>query len=329
MNVGELLPLPELRAHRATIEDELRRSVVGEDPFLTEVASHLLTAGGQRWRPMLCVASGLAAGGDVTHDLVRGACSVELVHLGSLYHDDVIDEAPTRRTVQSVNARWGNLTAIVAGDFLLARASEIAASLGTEVAGLLAATIGRLCEGEVRELQTVFQTGRSEESYFASIAGKTGSLLASSCRIGALVAGLERAHVDALTLFGEAFGVVFQIVDDIKDLVLTEAELGKPAGHDLLEGVYTLPVLRAMALADGDELRALLGRPIERPEAEKARHIVRASGGVDSAVQTARDWADRATAALTPLGSNDAVDALGRLGHSLLDQLPASSDLGG
>jgi heptaprenyl diphosphate synthase len=328
VNVGELLPLPELQDHRAAIEAELRRSVVGEDPFLTEVASHLLAAGGQRWRPLLCVASGLAGGGDVSHDLVRGACSVELVHLGSLYHDDVIDEAPTRRTVQSVNARWGNLTAIVAGDFLLARASEIAASLGTEVAGLLAATIGRLCEGEVRELQTVFHTTRSEEAYFASIGGKTGSLLASSCRIGALVAGLERGRVEALTRFGEAFGVVFQIVDDVKDLVLTEAELGKPAGHDLVEGVYTLPVLRALALPDGDELRSLLGRPVERPEVEKARQIVLSSGGVESALQTAREWADRAADALDPLSSNEAAGALARLGHGLLDQLPAPSVLG-
>jgi len=323
VHVGELLSLPELADHRATIEAELRRSVTGEDPFLTEVASHLINAGGQRWRPLLCVASGMAAGGDATDEVVRGACAVELVHLGSLYHDDVIDEAPTRRTVESVNARWGNLMAIVAGDFLLARASEIAASLGTEVAGLLAATIGRLCEGEVRELRTAYQTSRSEEAYFASVAGKTSSLLAASCRIGGLVAGLDRAAVDALTRFGEAFGVVFQIVDDIKDLVLTEAELGKPAGHDLLEGVYTLPVLRALGMGEGEELRALLGRPIDRPEADKARSLVVSSGGVESAVLTAREWADRASDALVPLPPSDAVTCLARLGHGVLDRLPA------
>ena len=307
--------------HRAAIEEELRRSVLGEDPFLTEVASHLLAAGGQRWRPLLCVTSAVAGGGEVMFPVVRGACAVELVHLGSLYHDDVIDEAPTRRTVQSVNARWGNLTAIVAGDFLLARASEIAASLGTEVAGLLAATIGRLCEGEIRELRTAFQTSRSEEAYLASVAGKTASLLAASCRIGGLAAGLERPVIEALTRFGEAFGVVFQIVDDIKDLVLSEAELGKPVGHDLVEGVYTLPVIRAMALADGDELAALLGRPIDAPAVEKARHIVIATGGIDSAARTARDWADRAAAALAPLGANDAATALARLGYGLIDRV--------
>jgi len=319
--VNALLRLPSLDEHRAAIEDELRRAVLGEDPFLTEVASHLLAAGGQRWRPLLCVTSALAGGGEVTFPVIRGACSVELVHLGSLYHDDVIDEAPTRRTVQSVNARWGNLTAIVAGDFLLARASEIAASLGTDVAGLLAATIGRLCEGEIRELRTAFQTTRSEEAYLASVAGKTASLLSASSRIGGLVAGLGSPVVEALTRFGDAFGVVFQIVDDIKDLLLSEEELGKPAGRDLVEGVYTLPVIRAMGLDDGDELAALLGRPIDAPAVEKARDIVVASGGIESAVRTAREWADRAAGYLAPLGGNEAAVALARLGHGLIDQL--------
>ena len=319
--MNALLRLPSLDEHRAAIEDELRRAVLGEDPFLTEVASHLLAAGGQRWRPLLCVTSALAGGGEVTFPVIRGACSVELVHLGSLYHDDVIDEAPTRRTVQSVNARWGNLTAIVAGDFLLARASEIAASLGTDVAGLLAATIGRLCEGEIRELRTAFQTTRSEEAYLASVAGKTASLLSASSRIGGLVAGLGSPVVEALTRFGDAFGVVFQIVDDIKDLLLSEEELGKPAGRDLVEGVYTLPVIRAMGLDDGDELAALLGRPIDAPAVEKARDIVVASGGIESAVRTAREWADRAAGYLAPLGGNEAAVALARLGHGLIDQL--------
>jgi heptaprenyl diphosphate synthase len=325
VNAGDLLSLPALDAHRDASEDELRRSVTGEDRFLTEVASHLINAGGHRWRPVLCLASALAGGGSVTDDVLRGACSVELVHLGSLYHDDVIDEAPTRRRVESVNARWGNLFAIVAGDFLLARASEIAASLGTEVARLLAATIGRLCEGEVQELRAKFDVTRTEQSYLESIDGKTASLLAAACRIGALVAGLDRQAVEALTAFGSAFGTVFQIVDDIKDMVLSEEELGKPAGHDLIEGVYTLPVLRALADRNtGDELRPLLGRPVDAPEAEKARTIVIESGGVESAVLTAREWADQARAARAAGGlSGDGAAALGGLGHALLDTLPA------
>ena len=146
-NVAELLSLPRLEDDLASLEEALRRSVETSDPFLTDVAQHLIGAGGKRLRPALTLASAAAGGVDTTPDVIQGGVSVELVHLGSLYHDDVMDEATSRRGVDSVNARWGNLVAILAGDFLLALASEIAASLGTEVAGLLATTIGRLCEG--------------------------------------------------------------------------------------------------------------------------------------------------------------------------------------
>jgi heptaprenyl diphosphate synthase len=333
VNVGQLLHLPRLEEDLARVDAGLRRSVLSEDPFLTEVASHLIKAGGKRLRPALAVAAASAGGGPVpvSVEVIEGACAVELVHLGSLYHDDVIDEAATRRGVPTVNAKWDNLVAIVSGDYLLAKASELAAGLGTEVAGLLAATIGRLCEGQVLELQHAFQATRPEEAYFASIAGKTASLLASSCRIGALCADLPRPAVDSLTRFGEAFGMVFQIVDDIHDLVLSDEELGKPAGNDLVEGVYTLPVLRALAAPGaGEELRGLLGSRLARPEADKARAIVRASGGVEAAIAVGRGYADQAAAALAGVngfgGDSSAAievtEGLATLGHRLLDAIP-------
>src|SRR5262249_48183298 len=229
----------------------------------------------------------------------RGGVAVELVHLGSLYHDDVIDEAVTRRTVESVNARWGNLTAILAGDFLLAKASEIAASLGAEVAGLLAATIGRLCEGEVGELRSAFDVSRTEAAYLQSIKGKTAALFATACRIGALVGRLPRDAVDALTAYGEAYGMAFQIVDDVLDVVASEAELGKPAGHDLVEGVYTLPVL--LALDAPGSLRERLGRPLDDHQLVEALSLVRADGAVDAALESARGYARRAEQSLAAL----------------------------
>src|SRR3989441_7585296 len=205
-NAGRLLSLPRLDDDLARLEATLRRAVSSEDPFLAEVATHLIAAGGKRLRPTLTIASAATARGTAAaqayqsdQDVLDGGVAVELVHLGSLYHDDVIDEATTRRGVQTVNARWGNLTAILAGDFLLAKASEIAASLGTEVAGLLAATIGRLCEGEVGELRSAYDVDRTEAAYFSAIEGKTASLFVSACRIGAIVGGLPRDHIDALT----------------------------------------------------------------------------------------------------------------------------------
>src|SRR3954451_5017851 len=302
MNIPELLQLPELELDLGRVESALRASVTSEDDFLGEVASHLISAGGKRLRPMLAVAAAHAGGADVSDDVVQGSVSVELVHLGSLYHDDVMDEADSRRGVPSVNARWGNLIAIVAGDFLLARASEIAAGLGTEVAALLATTIGPLCEGQVSEVRSTFDPTRSEESYFAAIGGKTAALTASACRIGALTAGLERDAVERLTRFGQAFGMAFQIRDDLLDLVGTEEALGKPAGHDLEEGVYTLPVIRTLADSQcGPELRGLIGGPIDQPARDKALAIVRASGSMSSSLDAARRYADDAAAAVVGL----------------------------
>src|SRR3982751_3470797 len=173
-----LLSLEGMSDELVRVEDALRASVVADDPYLTEIASHLITAGGKRQRPAFAIAAGACKTGrlPVPQEVILGGVSVELVQVGSLYHDDVMDEAETRRGVESVNARFGNLRAILSGDYLLAKASEIAASLGTEVAGLLAATIGRLCEGQVRELQAVWDVDRDEPGYLASIAGKTASL---------------------------------------------------------------------------------------------------------------------------------------------------------
>lgn len=317
VNIATLLGVPGIEADLARLETTLRGSVESGDPFLAEVAGHLIGAGGKRLRPALAVAAAASAGAAVTDDVLQGGVSVELVHIGSLYHDDVMDEALTRRGVESVNARWGNLVAILAGDFLLARASEIAAGLGVEVAALLARTIGRLCEGQVGELKTAFSAARTEDEYLASIGGKTASLTAAACRIGALTAGLDRARVDSLTDFGEAVGMVFQIRDDVLDVVGTDEQLGKPAGQDLVEGTYSLPVIRALRdPVAGPELRSLLGSPLNEAERDKARDIVRGTTGVDEALAVGRRYADAAAATVKGFAGD-----LAGVGHRLLDDL--------
>jgi heptaprenyl diphosphate synthase len=322
VNIPALLDLPSLADDLTRLEEALRASVTSSDPFLGEVAGHLIGAGGKRLRPALTLAAAATGGGGTTDAVLQGGVSVELVHLGSLYHDDVMDEAASRRGVESVNARWGNLVAILAGDFLLARASEIAAALGPEVAGLLAHTIGRLCEGQVSELQCAYSVDRSEDAYHRSIEGKTAALLSTACRIGGLTAQLDRPAVEALTAYGRALGMVFQIRDDVLDVVGTEEELGKPAGNDLVEGVYTLPVLRALHDPDaGPELRPLLGKRLDEPERDKARAIVRASDGVPQSLAVARGYAEEAVTALAPLGESPVAAGLARLPHHLLDDL--------
>ena len=323
VNVLDALDLPWLPDALARTEVRLRESVAAEDPYLTEIAGHLIGAGGKRLRPVLTMVAAAAGGCAVNEDVITGGISVELVHIGSLYHDDVMDEADTRRGVPSVNARWGNLVAILSGDFLLSRASELAASLGTEVAGLLANTIGRLCEGPVGELKTAFSGDRSIAAYEASINGKTASLLATAARIGGIVAELPRNQIDALTTYGDNYGMAFQLIDDVLDLVATDEELGKPAGNDLVEGVYTLPVLRALADADiGPELAPLLGSGIDTGTRDKAREMVRSSDGINYTIERARDYVARGVDAMGALPATPARDAMTRLGDVLLDSLP-------
>jgi heptaprenyl diphosphate synthase len=329
LNVLDELRLPGLDDALVRVEAALAVATTAADSHLNGATGHLVAAGGKRLRPALVVAAASVCGAGASDAVVQGGVAVELVHLGSLYHDDVMDEAEHRRGVPSVNARWGNLVAILAGDFLLARASEIAASLGTEVAGLLARTIGQLCEGEVGQLRFAFDVGRTEEAYLASIAGKTASLMATAARVGGIVSGAPGPWVEALTGYGEALGMAFQIWDDIRDLVCSEEGLGKPAGHDMVEGTYTLPVIRAMAIRGvGDDLRTLLGGPLDAPARDKARELILSTDALRDAASEARSWSARADAALDVLrdagGPLEQLAVLGGVGDRLLDELDLS-----
>ena len=308
-----LLALQSMDGDRERVEAALLAAVRTRDAYLTELASHLIVAGGKRLRPVMTIAAAQVGGkAKVSDDVIQGAIACELVHLGSLYHDDVMDESTMRRGVDTVNAKWGNLQAIVAGDFLLARASGIAASLGNEIAGLLARTIAQLCEGQIEELQHTYSVARTVPSYLVSIEGKTASLFATSARIGALVAGHDADVVDALTNYGTAFGMVFQIVDDILDVIATDAELGKRAGHDMEEGVYTLPVLLTLAQqsSDTDELRSFLGKPLSQSERERALAIVRTHSGIQSAIESAKNYVHMAEAECNLMPQGVVADAM-------------------
>jgi heptaprenyl diphosphate synthase len=309
------------------VEQELLRVVASDGDFLTEIASHLILAGGKRVRPGFSIAASSVldpVGAAANIDVVRGGCAVELVHIGSLYHDDVMDDATTRRSVKSVNAQWGNLRAILAGDYLLGRSSELAADLGTEVAGILATTITELCEGQILELETAYKPDRTIDTYERSITGKTASLLATACRIGAIVGELPRPVVEAMTEFGKAYGMAFQVVDDILDIIASDEQLGKPAGNDLIEGIYTLPVIHALSDPTiGDELRSLLTPTITISERDRARELVRGSDGVRVALDQAQAWADKAGATLTDLPDTPGARALRAAADHLIERAAA------
>jgi len=322
-----LFSLSSMDADRERVEAAMQAAVITTDPHLTELASHLLVAGGKRLRPVMTLAAARVGGAEAGDAAVQGGVACELVHLGSLYHDDVMDDSPLRRGVETVNAKWGNLQAILAGDFLLARASEIAASLGTEVAALLARTIGWLCEGQIEELRHTYDPGRDEESYLRSIQGKTAALYGTAARIGGIVAGCERHVIEALTELGANYGMVFQIVDDILDLTATEEQLGKPAGHDLVEGVYTLPVIRTLAsgLPAATALAAMLGNPLGDDERMATLDIVRRNEGIEGAVSTARRYVEAAERAGADLPASESTDALRESARALVDSVSATA----
>ena len=245
-----------LRARMAEVEAELEDAIQSEARFVTEAARHLMHAGGKRFRPLLVLLA--AEAGDPTADgVVTSACVVELTHLASLYHDDVMDEAVLRRGAESANARWDNLVAILTGDFLFSKSSELTARLGADAVRIQAETFTRLVEGQILETLGPTEGQDPLEHYLRVVAGKTGSLIATSARYGARFAGAPLEVEDALTAYGEKIGSAFQLSDDILDIASESDESGKTPGTDLREGVPTLPVLLARRSTDPADARLL------------------------------------------------------------------------
>ena len=260
-----------------SVEDRLEREVRSEADFVTQACRHLLHAGGKRFRPLLVLIAAHTGRG-VNEDVLTAACVVELTHLASLYHDDVMDEASLRRGASSANALWDNHVAILAGDWLFARSSLLTSRLGPEAVGIQAETFTRLVEGQILETRAVLPTDDALEHYLRVVAGKTGSLIATSARYGAMFGGAAPEVVAALTGYGERVGVAFQLADDILDLGSDSEVSGKTPGTDLREGVPTLPTLMALRSSEPRDarLRDLLSRALtDDGEHAEALHLMR------------------------------------------------------
>ena len=243
-----------LRSRMVEVEEALLGHVESEAPFVTKAARHLMEAGGKRFRPLLCFLAA-ESGAGATDRVLTAACVVELTHLASLYHDDVMDEAALRRGAESANARWDNHVAILTGDFLFAKSSELTAALGPDAVLIQAQTFSRLVEGQILETLGPGVEDDALEHYLRVVAGKTGSLIATSARYGAMFGGATDEVVAALTEYGEKVGVAFQLSDDILDIASESEESGKTPGTDLREGVPTLPVLLALRSTDPADAR--------------------------------------------------------------------------
>jgi heptaprenyl diphosphate synthase len=296
----------------AAVEARLREVVTSGHPMLDQAGRHLVEAGGKRLRPMLTLlASHLGESG--SRAVVDAAVVVELTHLATLYHDDVMDEASVRRGAPSANTRWTNTVAILTGDYLFARASDLTASLGTEVTHIQARTFARLVEGQISE--TAGPAGDTDPvaHHLRVLADKTGSLISTSARLGAMLAGAPAHDVEAVARFGELYGMAFQLSDDLIDIASEAAETGKTPGTDLREGIRTLPVLLVLAGDDPESgrLRDLLRGDLSDDAAlAEALGLLRAHPAMAEARERLTSYADEARTAVAELPPGSARDAL-------------------
>ena len=291
------------------VEARLAEAVKSSYPFVTETSAHLVEAGGKRFRPLMTL---LCAGfGDADRDQVFSAATVvELTHLATLYHDDVMDEAPLRRGRASANTRWDNSVAILTGDFLFSRASDILADLGPEAVRIQARTFERLVTGQIRETVGPADGEDAVDHHLQVLADKTGSLIATSAQFGAMFAGCDEVVIDTVTRYGERIGVAFQLADDIVDLTSDSADSGKTPGTDLKEGVPTLAALIVLREGRPGRLQELLSRPLSDDEVVEALGLLRSHDALEQARAVARQWADDARACLEPLPEGPARQAL-------------------
>jgi heptaprenyl diphosphate synthase len=327
-SIGISFDQPELEtAVRSTLEHVeglLHTSVASADPLLATAARHLLDAGGKRFRPLL-VALAAQFGDAADPNVARAGVVVELTHLATLYHDDVMDEAPVRRGAQSANSRWGNSIAILTGDYLFAQAADVAASLGPEAVHIQARTFARLVHGQIAETVGP-RDGDPVAHHLKVIADKTGSLIGTAARFGAIFSGAGRPAVEALAGYGETIGVAFQLSDDLLDIASESAISGKTPGTDLREGVRTLPVLYALAGdtsdADSVRLREILSQgPITDDDLlGETLELLRESVALKRARETVRGYADRARGELELLPDTPARDALQALADFVADR---------
>jgi heptaprenyl diphosphate synthase len=321
-NVADKQLLRRIEDGLEKVELALQKATEHTDPIAKVTARHLVDAGGKRLRPVLVLLTAQLGNADLP-EVIDAAVVVELTHLATLYHDDVMDNAPTRRGVATAHNIWGNSVAILTGDLLFARASQVVSRLGEKALTLQADTFERLCLGQLHETVGPQDGENPTEHYIRVLADKTGSLIAASAQLGAMFAGAPESVYQALTTYGENVGVAFQLIDDVIDIA-EEGASGKTPGTDLKAGVPTLPVLllREAAATDPEaaELVALIDGGLNDEALEQVLTRLRKHPVAEAAYQEAKRWSDQAVAALEPLEESSVKDALRNFAEAVVDR---------
>ena len=312
----------ELRESMHKVESLLFSHIQGDYPLVEETSRHLVAAGGKRLRPLLTI---LAShyGDKNKFGIIESAVVCELTHVATLYHDDVMDEAPLRRGVESANNRWGNTVAILTGDYLFAKVSALLADIGPEAVRLQASTFERLVIGQIMETQGPRAGEDPLDHYLQVVADKTGSLIAASARFGAMASGAPNDVKETLTVFGEKIGIAFQLADDVIDIASESFESGKIPGTDLREGIPTLITLNVMKSKkrEDQELIKLLKSPIkDEKTVRQVLKTLRAHDALSESREQLLGIARDARTALGPLPVNDVTGALFSLCDAIVDR---------
>ncbi len=303
------------------VEELLSSHIQGDYPLVVETSRHLVEAGGKRFRPLITLIASHFGNGQ-SREVIEAAVVCELTHVATLYHDDVMDEAPLRRGVESANNRWGNTVAILTGDYLFSKASDLLADLGPEAVRLQAKTFERLVIGQIQETQGPKNGADPLAHYLQVVADKTGSLIATSARFGAMLAGADAATIETLTNFGEKIGIAFQLADDVIDIASDSSQSGKTPGTDLKEGVPTLVTLQIMKSnrAEDAELKSLLSAPMDDSMVATVIPQLRQHQALKDARTQLHQLADYAKSLLVSLPRGPARSALENLCHAIVER---------
>ena len=304
------------------VEAEMAKAIHCDDPFVSEVCSYLFKSRGKRLRPALLLLAAQFGKAD-NPDTLSTAAAVELLHLATLYHDDIIDESSNRRCRLTVNSRWGNRVAVFAGTYLFAKANELLAAAGDEINQAASRAVNNVWQGQMQEVENVYNLDLEEKSFFNIIEQKTATFFELSCRLGALVSISAPKHKRILIEYGRNLGIAFQLVDDVMDLVADESHLGKAPGTDLQEGVYTLPILYTLRSKgpEGEKLRAILAcRDSTREIRAEALEIVISTGGIEYTTSLARSFSDQAKRCLQSLPAGSETESLFELADLVVNR---------
>ncbi|HSW79450.1 MAG TPA: polyprenyl synthetase family protein [Candidatus Saccharimonadales bacterium] len=318
--LSELLGIPKLPAYLKQVEKILENILISDHSSLLEPSLRIVKNSGKRLRPFLVIAAVLVQDNDISEDTLQACAAIELVHIGTIVHDDIIDNADIRWGAPTINKKEGMNQALLVGDYLLALAAAQATTISKEIGYTIANTIAIMCDGQSQETVDEYNVNRSIASYNEVINKKTAALTAAACRIGAISANFSESQTAAVTIYGESFGMSFQLIDDLLDLLATSKAMGKPVGNDIKEGIYTFPILFALQSPEKDRARSWLGNHTSaKPDRSTIMETLKNAGAIDATLKEIRRHNEIASKTIEGLGANKVIKGMSKLPDIYLD----------